>query len=107
MKKNCTINSLVKVNLALTKAMADQNTSLLTLITTITKFSNQQSKGGSGGGGGGSGGSGGPPVDPGMFVALMPTNTRMATAAPCATRERQGTRSLPREGIFKAVQPGI
>ena len=71
-EKNCTIESLVKANLALTKAVADRDTSLLALTTAITKLSNQRSKGGgggsgSGGGGGGPASGGGPAVDPAVF----------------------------------------
>ena len=47
-EKNGTIETLVKANLALTKAVADRDTSLLALTTAITKFSNQRSKGGGG-----------------------------------------------------------
>ena len=47
-EKNGTIETLVKANLALTKAVADRDTSLIALTTAITKFSNQSSKGGGG-----------------------------------------------------------
>ena len=67
-EKNGTIETLVKANLALTKAVADRDTSLLALTTAITKFSNQRSKGGGGGGGGGGGS--GPTADQSAFDPL-------------------------------------
>ena len=67
-KKDGTIKILVKATLALTKAVADRDTSILTLTTAITNFSNQRSKGGSSGGGGGSGGS--PTADQSAFSPI-------------------------------------
>ena len=67
-EKNGTIETLVEANLALAKAVADRDTSLLALTTAITKFSNQRSKG-CGGGGGGGGGSG-PTADQSAFDPL-------------------------------------
>ena len=60
-EKNGTIETLVKANFALTKEVANRDTSLLTLNTAITKFGNQRSK--DDGGGGGGGGGGGPTAD--------------------------------------------
>ena len=67
-KKNGTIETFVKANLALTKAVAKCNTSLLALTILITKFSNQYSKGEGGVSGGGGGA--GPTVDPAVFESM-------------------------------------
>ena len=63
-EKNSTIESLVKANLALTKAVAEREANLQALTTAITKLSNQRSKGGGSGGGGGGAPAGGPVFDP-------------------------------------------
>ena len=69
-EKNGTIESLVKANLALTKAVAERESNLQALTTAITKLSNQRSKGGDSGSGGGGATVGGPAVDPAVFDPL-------------------------------------